>query len=89
MDFDWDDANIRHIERHGVDVEEAEDAVLDEYARDFPSHRGPLSQRRFGILGRALTGRVLVVILEERGRKFRVVTARLATSKERKLYEQI
>jgi hypothetical protein len=88
MDFDWDEANLDHIERHGIDPDEAEDAVLDEFALDFPVHRGPQGQSRFGVLGRALSRRVLVVILEERGERVRVVTARLATGEERSLYDQ-
>lgn len=88
MEFDWDDANVAHLERHGIDPEEAEDAVLDEFALDFPAHRGPHGQRRFGVLGKALSGRILVLILEERGEKFRVVTARVAEVKERSSYDQ-
>jgi uncharacterized protein len=88
MEFDWDDANIAHIEEHGIDPEEAEDAVLDENALDFPAHRGPQGQRRVGVLGKALSGRILVVILEEHDETFRVVTARLAEPKERSLYDK-
>jgi uncharacterized protein len=88
MEFDWDDANIAHIDEHGIDREEAEDAVLDEDALDFPAHRGPKGQRRVGVLGKALSGRILVVILEERGETFCVVTARLAEPKERSSYDK-
>ena len=88
MEFDWDDANIDHISLHGIDPEEAEDAVLDEYALDFPAHRGPNGQQRFGALGQAQTGRILVVILEERHTKVRVVTARIAKPEERSHYEK-
>lgn len=88
MDFDWDQANIAHIALHNIDPEEAEEAVLDENALDFPAHRGPKGQRRFGVIGKALSERVLVVILEEREDRFRVVTARVTDKGERKLYEQ-
>ena len=88
MEFDWDDANQEHIAQHDIDPDEAEDAVLDEDALDFPTHRGPKSERRFGVLGKALSGRVLIVILEERKNKFRVVTARVAEKEERSLYDK-
>jgi len=88
VEFDWDDANVAHLERHGIDPEESEDAVLDEFALDFPAHRGPRGQRRFGVLGKALSERILVVILEERGERVRVVTARVAEIEERSLYDQ-
>ena len=100
MQFDWDDANRDHIALHGIEPEEAEDAVLDEFALDFPAHRGPNSERRFGVLGRVNKNLILVVILEEatmpagasygqeRGDKIRVITARAAEKKERIYYEK-
>ena len=78
MEFDWDDPNQEHIAQHDIDPDEAEDAVLDEDALDFPTHRGPKWERRFGVLGKALSGRVLILISEERKNKFRVVTAQVA-----------
>ena len=88
MQFDWDDANRDHIALHGIEPEEAEDAVLDEFALDFPAHRGPNSERRFGVLGRVNKNLILIVILEERGEKIRVITARVAEQKERNYYEK-
>ena len=87
MEFDWDDANLQHISLHGIDPDEVEDVVLDEYACDFPAHRGPKGERRFGVLGKTLSERILLVILEERQTKFRVVTARVAKKKEVSLYD--
>jgi uncharacterized DUF497 family protein len=52
--------------------------VLDDNALDFPAHRGPLGQKRIGVLGKSDNNRILVVILEERLEKMRVVTARIA-----------
>ncbi len=88
MEFDWDNINVSHIALHNIDPEEAEDVVLDEDALDFPAHRGPKGERRFGVLGKSLSGRVVIVILEEKGNKFRVVTARIATKKEQSLYDK-
>lgn len=88
MEFDWDDANISHIANHGLETEDAEDAVLDENALDFPAHRGPQGQRRVGVMGKTLMSKIIVVILEEREDKFRVVTARPATKKEQSLYDK-
>ena len=48
MTFDWDDANTKHIERHGVDPEEAEDAVLDETVRSAEPKHHLEFERRFG-----------------------------------------
>ncbi len=83
MDFDWDEDNIAHIARHGVEPWEAEEAAMDPRRAPFPAHSG-----RVGLIGKTESGRVLVVILERRGRKWRVVTAREATSNEKRAYRR-
>ena len=83
MRFDWDPANIDHIARHKVEPEEAEEVVQDPAALPFAAHRGPQGQPRFGVLGATEAGWVLVVVLEERQGRLRVVTARPATEAER------
>lgn len=86
MDFDWDDANLEHIEDHNVTQEEVEDAVLDTNRLPFNAHRGPNGQPRVGVIGQTASGRYLVVILEQRNSQIRVVTARDAdTSEKRRL----
>ncbi|WP_045233562.1 BrnT family toxin [Deinococcus pimensis] len=87
MRFDWDHHNVGHIAAHKVEPEEAEEAATDPAGLPFEAHRGPKGQRRFGILGATEFGRVLVVILEPRGERVRVCTARPATKSERTLYE--
>ena len=83
MEYDWDDENAGHIARHGVEPYEAEEAAED-------PRRVPASARdgRAGAIGMSLDGRLLVVILERRGNGRRVVTARDATSRERKAYRR-
>lgn len=80
-DFEWDEDNLDHIARHGVEPWEAEDAVLDANRVRFPAHSG-----RVGFIGRADSGRRLVVIIEREGRLWRVVTARNATQRERRMH---
>jgi uncharacterized DUF497 family protein len=73
IEFDWDDANVGHIARHGVTREAAEEVV----------ENGPLElkpqlidgEERFPSIGVTDAGRWLVVVLTERGGKARVVTA--------------
>lgn len=84
MKFDWDPANIDHIARHKVEPEEG---CRTPAALPFAAHRGPHGQPRFGVLGATEAGRVLVV-LEERQDRLRVVTARPATEAERARYLQ-
>lgn len=80
--FDWDDANLAHIARHGVRREEVEQAFANE----------PLVviavQRRSGedrVLCAGLTnaGRALQFVYTMRRGKIRVITAHTAKKKIR------
>ena len=72
--FDWDDANLNHIRRHGVEPTECEQALSD--ARQVPlPGRTPGGEPRGSIIGRTAGGRLLVVIYTMRASRFRVVTA--------------
>ena len=62
--------------------------MQDPAALPFAAHRGPQGQPRFGVVGATEAGWVLVVILEERQERLRVVTARPATEAERARYLQ-
>ena len=83
--FDWDEHNVGHIVvKHGVDPGEAEEAVLDPGRTPFPA-----KGKRTGIIGMTADGRVLVVILERKSRhKWRVITARDASSNEKRAYRR-
>ncbi len=83
MEFDWDAGNLHHIACHGVEPWKALEAVLDPGRVPFPAHSG-----RFGVIGKTGGGRILVVVLERRGEKWRVVTARDATAREKRLYRR-
>ncbi len=86
MEFDWNDANIEHIDAHSVDPVEAEEAVLDEAARALTSHRGPTGEPRTAYVGATSEGRLLFVVVTVRNGALRVITARNATPRERTLY---
>jgi len=84
-EFEWDEANTRHIWRHRVRPHETEEAMLD-------SSQWPLAAERVGeeereaVVGATAGGRLLVVIYTMRGERYRVVTARHATPQEARLY---
>jgi uncharacterized protein len=86
--FEWDEDNLEHIVKHQIEPEEAEEAILDPNRRPFPAHRGPKGEKRKGVIGRTETGRILVVIIEKVTRGFRVITARDATSNEKRSYRK-
>ena len=80
-EFDWDDANEAHALRHDVYPEEAEQVFAGR----------PLIRRfrdRYRVYGRDDAGRYLFVVCEERGNQIRVITARVMTHAERRLYDR-
>ena len=83
--FDWDDGNLDHIVRHGVNSIEAEGALLDP-RRIGSSAYNVGTETRWGVLGATENGRILVVVFTRRGQLIRVVTARDATVVERRRY---
>ena len=71
--FDWDRNNLRKIRAHKITREEAEQALSNDpipiYEQDVED------ERRFVYYGETNAGRLLAVIVTERGERIRVVTA--------------
>lgn len=87
--FDWDQWNIQKNERkHGVSRLEAESAFYDPQLQLFQDvQHSTIREPRYVLYGRSLEARVLMVGFTHRGRKIRVITARPASRKERRIYE--
>jgi uncharacterized protein len=89
--FEWD-ARKAAVNRtkHGVSFEEAASVFGGTDALDGPDLRHSEDESRFLRLGRALTGRVLIVAYTVRrgvdGEKIRIISARRASRKERAAY---
>jgi len=89
--FEWDTrkAAVNRAE-HGVSFEEAGTVFGDPNALDGPDLRHSEKESRFLRLGRAATGRVLVVAYTVRrrgdGESVRIISARRASRKERAAY---
>jgi uncharacterized DUF497 family protein len=87
--FAWDiDKNRENKRKHGIDFEEASTAFADENARlkHDPDHS--LDENRFILLGFSAKLSVLVVshtYLSD-GKQIRIISARIATRKERVQY---
>jgi uncharacterized DUF497 family protein len=89
IEFDWDQWNVQKNEiRHGVSRLEAESAFYDPRFKLFEdlSHSTSL-EARYLLYGRSLENRVLMVGSTVQGAKLRVITARPASRKERRIYE--
>jgi uncharacterized DUF497 family protein len=89
LSFEWNaikaTANLR---KHGVSFDEAASALFDPLSAtgDDPDHS--FDERRFVTFGMSSSGRVLVVAHAQHDDTIRIITARLATRAERKLYEE-
>jgi hypothetical protein len=79
----WDPGNVAHVARHRVTVDEVEEVSRGEYV-ERQSY-----MLRVILIGPTNTGRVLTVILEDKGDGLSyVVTARPASRRERRFYQQ-
>ncbi len=82
--FDWDDSNLRKIRAHRIKAEEVEATLSNGpiliYEQDVEG------EVRYIYYGETESGRLLAVVLVERGEKIRVVTAYDLDSGQKKDY---
>ena len=89
--FEWDarKAAVNRV-KHEVSFEEAGTVFGDPHALDGPDPRHSEREPRFLRLGRAATGRVLIVAYTVRrrgdGESIRIISARRASRKEKAAY---
>jgi uncharacterized DUF497 family protein len=88
--FDWDEGNSRKNEKHGVTKAEVEQAFLNKPLIVAPDVRHSRQEARFHALGRTDADRCLLITFTERGdgTLVRPISARAASRKERKIYEE-
>src|SRR5260370_16120794 len=85
---EWDLAKARaNLSKHGVDFADAATALEDDQALTI---RDPLSadEERWITMGRDALGSLLVVIYAWREETVRLISARLATPREKRQYEE-
>ena len=85
MKFEWDPKkNKDNYNKHGISFETASLVFEDPNRIDIYDFDHSLDEDRFITIG--LVGRVLFVVSVEREDRTRIISARLANSKERKIY---
>lgn len=88
VQFEWDPEKARrNWKKHGVAFADAVGAFEDELALTV-SDPHTESEERFITVGRGPLGRVLVVVYTWRGDRIRLISAREATNRERRQYEE-
>lgn len=89
MNFEWDvekaDANLK---KHGVSFDEAKTVFRDPMYLIFADPDHSIGEKRFLIIGISESDQLLFVSYTERKSATRIISARRATRRERKKYEE-
>ena len=87
--FEWDPKKARrNLKTHGVSFDEASTAFRDPLSVTIADPLHSEDEERFVLIGQSHRHRLLVVIHTERGDRIRIISARLATTRERLRYEE-
>ncbi len=87
--FEWDEKKAKqNVRKHRVSFAEASTVFADPFSLTIPDPLHSEEEDRFVTVGMSTKGRLLVVVHTDRGDAIRLISARLATSRERKSYEE-
>lgn len=87
ISFEWDLWNIQKNElKHGVSAMEAQSAFFDPGYRLFADLKHSTSEKRFILYGNSLENRISMVGFTLRANQVRIITARPASKRERRIY---
>ena len=87
--FEWDAKKaVQNIKKHGVSFKEASTVFGDALSLTIPDPLGSVGEERFLIIGSSRSGKSLVVAHTEKEDTIRIISARPATSRERRIYEE-
>jgi len=89
LTFEWDPVkDAANLKKHGVSFSEAKTVFTDEFARLIADPDHSDDEDRFLLLGTSINSRLLVVChCVREGEVIRVISARKADKRERKVYE--
>ncbi len=79
---------LHNLAKHGVTFEEASTVFGDPLSLTIPDRAHSLSEDRFIIVGNSHQRKLLVVVHTERGDNIPIISARRASRRERKSYEE-
>ena len=89
LDFEWDPVKAAsNVSKHGVAFEDSATVFADPLSITIPDPLHSQDESRLVLIARAHSGRLLVVVHVDRGHVIRLISARPATRKERKTYEE-
>jgi uncharacterized DUF497 family protein len=89
LEFEWDRQKAAsNLAKHGVSFEEAATAFGDPLGRIIADPRHSSEEERFVLLGFSRDKRLLAVMFVDRRESIRIISARVATRRERRDYEE-
>jgi len=87
--YEWDPKKAKaNLRKHGVSFEEALTAFADPLARIFDDEDHSVEEQREIIVGYSVKERLLIVCFTAQGESVRMFSARKATRREKKEYEE-
>jgi uncharacterized DUF497 family protein len=88
--FEWDKKKEEfNIQKHNVYFEEAKTVFYNSLSKIFDDEIHSIKEKREIIIGHSGKGKLLIVVFTERRKNLiRIISARPATAKERKNYEE-
>jgi uncharacterized protein len=86
-DFEWDsNKESRNVQKQGIDFTTAS-LIWNDFVSERPDRRRDYGEARFIAFGVA-ENRILAIVYTWRGEARRIISARIAHSRERKFYEE-
>ncbi len=87
MSYEWNPNKAKsNLKKHGIRFADAVGVFEDEFALTVQARQA--GEDRFITIGRDFLSRILVVVYAFRGVIIRIISARKATARERKFYEE-
>jgi uncharacterized DUF497 family protein len=87
--FEWDEGKARSNEaKHGISFDEASTLFSDPFSLTIADPLHSFEEDRFVTIGWSVRARLVVAIHADREDALRIISARLATSRERQVYER-
>jgi uncharacterized DUF497 family protein len=89
MKFEWNRKKAKYNHRkHGVSFEEASTVFDDVLAAFYEDPDHSVHEKRFLMMGTSVRGRLLYIAFADRNERMRIISARMPTKEEKKLYEE-
>ena len=87
--FEWDDKKAEtNLRKHNISFEEASTVFGDDLSITIEDPLHSQNENRYILIGQSIHSRTLVVIHLEKTDAIRIISARRATKKEKRFYEE-